>query len=69
MVKEEGGMGGYVRPLSWIWKTTVYVDISLNFELFFLSWSFCKLLNLSGGLLWMFSKMVCRGVGGGGDEH
>ena len=61
-------MGGYVRPLSWISKATVYVDISLNFELFISSWSFCKLLNLSEGLLWMFSEMV-RGGGGEGGEH
>ena len=68
MVKEEGGMGGYVHPLSWISKPMVYVDISLNFELFISSWNFCKLLNLSEGLLWMFSEMV-RGGGGGGREE
>ena len=61
MVKEEGGMGGYVRPLSWISKPMVYVDFSLNFELFISSWSFYKLLNLSEDLLWMFSEMVRGG--------
>ena len=35
--------------------------ISLNFELFISSWSFCKLLNPSEGLFWMFSEMVRGG--------